>query len=275
MVIGGVLGPIAGSTYGQDKEKVPMAEDPEALKKAALMVDRHVAALYRKKKLSVPEVIDDPSFLRRSFLVTAGRIPTLDEAKFFLEIDDSNKREQLIGYLLQSDGYRSHMTNWAFDLLRIKDRFAEGNSSAPYMDFVRQAVTENKPWNEFTHQLLASKGALWEEGEAAVGYYIRDKGMPLDNLSNTMRIFAGTHMECAQCHDDPFGEFERMDFYQLAAFTNGQKEERYGPWEKYYRQVQRRQTDRNDPAVRLALWLGDNFHYTSLAGGGDLSLIHI
>jgi hypothetical protein len=46
--------------------------------------------------------------------------------------------------------------------------------------------------------------------------------MPLDNLSNTMRVFLGARMECAQCHDDPFGTTERHDFYQLAAFTHGQ-----------------------------------------------------
>ena len=52
------------------------------------MIDRHVAALYKEKKLSVPEVVDDPTFLRRSFLVAAGRIPNLEEARAFLETDD-------------------------------------------------------------------------------------------------------------------------------------------------------------------------------------------
>jgi hypothetical protein len=37
-----------------------------------------------------------------------------------------------------------------------------------------------------------------------------------------MRVFLGSRMECAQCHDDPFGKTERKDFYHLAAFTNGQ-----------------------------------------------------
>ncbi len=31
-------------------------------------------------------------------------------------------------------------------------------------------------------------------------------------------------MECAQCHDDPFNDWERMDFFRLAAFTDGQGE---------------------------------------------------
>ncbi|HCN29619.1 MAG TPA: hypothetical protein DIT64_12930, partial [Verrucomicrobiales bacterium] len=41
----------------------------------------------------------------------------------------------------------------------------------------------------------------------AIGYYMRDRGMPLDNLSNTTRVFLGTRMECAQCHDHPFDKW--------------------------------------------------------------------
>ena len=100
--------------------KDPPNQDQAYLKKAAFNVDKHVAALYRSKKLPVPAVVDDPTFLRRSFLVAAGRIPTLDEARMFLEIEDEGKREMLVSYLMKSDGYRSHMQNWAFDLLRVK-----------------------------------------------------------------------------------------------------------------------------------------------------------
>jgi len=98
-------------------------DDPEFLKKSALMIDRHVAALYKSKKLEVPEVVDDPTFLRRSFIVAAGRIPNLEEARAFLEIEDADKREALVAYLMQSDGYRSQMTNWVFDLLRLQEQW--------------------------------------------------------------------------------------------------------------------------------------------------------
>ena len=49
---------------------------------------------------------------------------------------------------------------------------------------------------------------------------MRDRGMNLDNLSNTVRIFLGTRMECAQCHDHPFDKWKQMDFYKMAAFSN-------------------------------------------------------
>lgn len=198
-------------------------EQLAALKKAALKIDQAVANFYRQKKLPVPQVTDDATFLRRAFLVSVGRIPTIEEARAFLEIEDPAKREELVHYLLRSKGYSSHMTNWAFDLLRLADgRVGTTASNEPYRHWVRTAMTENMPWDQFVHQLLSAEGDGWDQKTAAVGYYTRDRGMPLDNLANSMRIFLGSRMECAQCHDDPFGKTERHDFYQLAAFTHGQ-----------------------------------------------------
>jgi hypothetical protein len=195
-----------------------------ALKKAAFRVDQQIAAFYRSKNLQVPGVTDDATFMRRAFLVAVGRIPTAEEALEFIEIDDPAKRELLISYLLGSEGYSSHMSNWVFDLLRVSDvRNGTPVTNASYRHWVREAVAANMPWDRFTTSLLSTTGDGWNKDTAAVGYYTRDFGMPLDNLSNTMRIFLGKRMECAQCHDDPFGETERHDFYELAAFTYGQE----------------------------------------------------
>ena len=197
--------------------------DPVFMKKAALQIDFHIASFYRAKKLDVPKVTDDATFLRRAFLVSVGRIPTAEEALAFLEIEDPTKREALVDYLMNSKGYSSHMTNWVFDLLRITDgRVGTSATNEPYRHWVRTAMTKNMPWDEFTSHLIASSGDGWDQNTAAVGYYTRDRGMALDNLSNTMGVFLGARMECAQCHDDPFGTTERHDFYQLAAFTHGQ-----------------------------------------------------
>ena len=245
-------------------------DDPEFLKESALMIDRHVAALYKSKKLEVPEVVDDPTFLRRSFIVAAGRIPNLEEARAFLEIEDADKREALVSYLMQSDGYRSQMTNWVFDLLRMQEQWygSRDRSTSGYVEYVYNSVADNMPWDKFTRSLLASKGSAWVEGNGAVGYFVRDKGMELDNLSNTMRIFTGTRMECAQCHDDPFGEYERMDFYHLAAFVAGQPEMNSGPYRTVDREVDDAKEERSEFG-ELVNWLGNNVHYASLGGGGD------
>lgn len=249
--------------------------DQAVLKKAAYQIDTLVAEIFRRKKLTVPEVVDDSTFLRRSFLVAAGRIPTLEEAASFLEIDDPSKREMLIDYLLKSDGYRSHMQNYVFDLLRARDGGrGEANSYAPpYLNFIQESVANNMPWDDFARSLVAAKGVAWEKGNGAVGYYIRDKGMPLDNLAITMQIFTGERFECAQCHDSPTNKWERMDFFELAAFTHGQREINDGVWNKA-RQSYNDEDFRRTELGRLYEWLRDNIHYGTLAdqGAGRIKL---
>lgn len=247
-------------------------EDPAYLKKAALTVDQHIAAFYRKQNLPVPGVTDDATFLRRAFLVAIGRIPSAEEAIAFMEIDDPAKREELVSYLLSSPGYSSHMTNWAYDLLRIVDRRDGVDATiAPYRFWVRNAVEKNMPWNEMTTRLLATSGNGWDPETASIGYYTRDRGMPLDNMANTMRVFLGSHMECAQCHDDPFGKTERHDFYQLAAFTHGQGEINKDAMGPLYRELQDGEGYQTEEYY-IAEILWDQVYGNSLAGGGKGSI---
>lgn len=263
LLIGGAM--IVSAT-GQSSQ---IRTDLATLKKAAYQVDKHVAAIFRNKKLPVPAVVDDSTFLRRSFLVAAGRIPTLEEASSFLEIDDPAKREMLISYLLKSDGYRSHMQNYVFDLLRARDggRNETNSYAPPYLRFIQESVAQNKPWDQFARELISAKGIAWEKGNGAVGYYIRDKGMPLDNLSITMQIFTGERLECAQCHDSPTNKWERMDFFELAAFTHGQREINQGVWNKARGSYQDEDFRRSEIG-RLFYWLRDNIHYGTLADQG-------
>ena len=243
-------------------------DDPAFIAKSARAIDTHVAAWYRKQKLPVPAVTDDATFLRRAFLVAIGRVPTAEEGRFFLEIDDPAKRVQLVDYLMQSPGYSSHMTNWVFDLLRVTDGKPgfQGNFE-PYRNWVRTAMEQNMPWDDFTRALLSSSGDGWDPKTAAVGYYTRDRGMPLDNLANSMRVFLGSRMECAQCHDDPFGETERHDFYELAAFTEGQGALRQNYMNKLWAELRdgdrRRSIDYN---VAQVIW--DRVYGLSLSGSG-------
>src|SRR5690606_22231142 len=135
----------------------------------------------------------------------------------------------------------------------------------PYRHWVRQAMEDNMPWDDFTMKLLASTGDGWDPETAAVGYYTRDRGMPLDNLANSMRIFLGSRMECAQCHDDPFGVTERRDFYELAAFTEGQGPMRRSHMDKLWRELEdgdRRRTI--DYSVAQVMW--DSVYNLSLGG---------
>ena len=92
--------------------------------------------------------------------------------------------------------------------------------------------------------------------------------MPLDNLSNTMRIFLGARMECAQCHDDPFGTTERHDFYQLAAFTHGQEPLRQELMTPLWNEL-RDGPRANSEEMRVARILWDGVYGMSLGGSAS------
>jgi hypothetical protein len=254
--------------FGQGSGVSESEKDLDLLKKAALQIDQQIAAFYRRQNLPVPEVTDDATFLRRAFLISVGRIPTAEEGRAFLEIDEPTKREDLIAYLLAQPGYSSHMTNWVFDLLRITDgRVGTTANNEPYRHWVRQAMDANMPWDDFVKKLLSSEGDGWAPETAAVGYYTRDRGMPLDNISNSMRVFLGSRMECAQCHDDPFGKTERHDFYELAAFTNGQGTLNQNHMRPLWDELG--DEDQRGEEYRIAQILWDRVYGLSLSGGGS------
>jgi hypothetical protein len=187
----------------------------------AARIDAHISKNLQKVKLTKGKPINDETFLRKIYLDIVGRIPTLEEARHFLNSRDSKKREKLIDGLQRSPGYVSHNFNYWADALRILDRQAGITKS--YSTFLKSSLIKNTPYDVFVRQMLNAKGSLYDYKNGAVNYYMRDKGMPLDNLSNTMSLFLGTDMSCAQCHDHPFDRWTQKDFYQLAAFMDGIK----------------------------------------------------
>jgi hypothetical protein len=183
-------------------------------------IDRILAKDWQEHKLAANPPASDETFVRRVHLDIIGRIPTMQEAQAFLRSTDKDKRAKLIDHLLASDGYAQHMFHFWADLLRVQSRANSGQgdmTSKPYLEHVKRRVRENMPYDAFVRELLTAQGKVWDN--PAIGYYMRDIGMPLDNLANTTRVFLGTRIECAQCHNHPFDKWTQMQFYQMAAFT--------------------------------------------------------
>lgn len=183
-------------------------------------IDLVLEKQYTSNKIQPLPLINDDTFIRRSYLSIIGRNPTYQEYEMFNKATAPNKRQGLIGFLVKHPGYVSHMFNFWADSLRLRDKLNNINnfSGGPYIDYVKDNITANKPYNKFVADLLSSSGSYYDN--PATGYYYRDLGMPLDNLIATSKVFAGTDIGCAQCHDDPFQEFTQMQFYKMAAMFN-------------------------------------------------------
>ncbi len=181
-------------------------------------IDALIEANLKKIGMEPNAAIDDPTFLRRIYLSIAGRIPTIEEAEAFHSAKYPNKRERLIEDLLNSDAFSSHFYNFWADILRVTEDGPGKNAVYNYQLWLKKSLSENMPYDQFVYELVSARGKTWENG--ATGYYHRDRGMPLDNMSNTVRIFLGTRLECAQCHNHPFDKWTQMDYYQMAAFSH-------------------------------------------------------
>lgn len=189
----------------------------------AAEIDTLLAAHWKSAGVTPNAPISDETFVRRLYLDLAGRIPTANEVVAFLESKQPNKRAALIDDLLARESYVSHFYNFWADILRLKSYFVNTANVVPaaYAKFIKESLRANKPYDQFVRELLSARGYAWDNG--AVGYYGRDPEMPLDNMALTTRIFLGTRIECAQCHDHPFDKWKQTEFYHLAAYTYGNK----------------------------------------------------
>ncbi len=189
---------------------------------AARQVDLLLATHWHANQLQPNPAVSDEVFVRRIYLDTVGRIPTRQEALAFLGSKQPGKRATLISGLLNSEGYVQHYFNYWADVLRVQSKTSGSPTGLAYAQFIQDSLRTNKPYDQFVRELTSAKGVAWENG--AIGYYMRDRGMPLDNMAITARVFMGTRIECAQCHDHPFDKWSQLEFYKLAAFTYGVNE---------------------------------------------------
>ena len=202
--------------------KLPRPLNEATIKKLARYADNLVLEKLRSERQRPTRDTDDYTFMRRAYLKIIGRIPgkaEIDEFKTEMRGD----KLKLINKLLDTEGYVSHQLNYFADILRIQDKLNNTNinSGFRYREYVRNEIRANTPFDEFVQKLIATEGAYYDSGNEAIGFYLRDRGMPLDNLANTVQVFLGTRLECAMCHDHPFDKWTQKQFYEMSAFTDG------------------------------------------------------
>ena len=193
--------------------------DSKSVAVAAMRIDRMVEKNYEKHNVVAHPMTTDAQFVRRVYLDITGMIPTLPQVTSFLNDKTASKRARLIDQLLNSRGYGSHSYNYWANILRLTDRPTNNIMGYPYNEWVKDSLRSNKPYDVWVREMLTAEGKIWDN--PASGYLLRDAGMPLDNLNNTVRVFLGTRIGCAQCHDHPFDRWTQREFYELASFMHG------------------------------------------------------
>jgi hypothetical protein len=207
-----------GYTGNQSKPVKPVLKNKLHFN-ASKRIDAIIRNYWNQSSITGGAIVNDEVYLRRAYLRIIGRIPTSAEAIHFLNNSAVNKRSQLVDKLLDSTGYVSHQYHLWADVLRVNTVDLEHTQGGIYYaPWIKEQIRNNVPYDKFVRSLITAKGQPWDN--PAVGYYLRDEDMPFDNMAMGLQVFLGTHMQCAQCHDDPSGEWSQKDFLQLAAYSH-------------------------------------------------------
>ncbi len=178
-------------------------------------IDELVDAKLRQLKYAPADLCTDAEFLRRVSLDVTGLLPTLDETRQFLSSTDPQKRSQLIDRLLDKPEYAKF---WALkwgDWLRLTGKRIGDDAIYKYHRWIEDSIRENKPYNEFVSELLASSGSTLSNPPANFYRAATDMHECVETFS---QLFLGARMQCAKCHNHPFERWTQDNYYGLGAF---------------------------------------------------------
>ena len=195
----------------------------------AAWLDARLEANWRAKGTPARAVASDEVFLRRAYLELTGTIPSVAEARDFLDDPSTTKRARLIQALLEDKRYPEHLARtWARTLAPA------GTTRGPLEMWLRTEFRKNTPFDQTARSMLTATGETTAANPAA---FYRAVGNTPERVAEAVaRGFLGIRLGCAQCHNHPFTEWKQEHFWGMAAFfassarTSGRVED--GPLRK-------------------------------------------
>ncbi len=204
-------------------------------------IDREFEATWLASNISAPAVVDDATFLRRTYLDLSGTIPPVSQVREFLDYTGDHKRFLLIERLLTENRRperHSERTaaHWAtlWRRMMIPGNTPEAQQAVMLEPWLKQQFADNVPYNEIARKLIVANsndssamaavpGRLGQASSGPAMYLQVAGGKPETSASSVSRMFLGIRIGCAECHNHPFAEWKQSDFWGMAAFFNGVK----------------------------------------------------
>lgn len=206
----------------------------------AAHIDKHIEAGWKAAKIQPTPIAGDAEFARRIYLDLAGRIPTVAELRAFQNDKSPNKRRQLVDRLLADRRYVTHFTNvWRALLMPEASASVQARTLVPQFEsWLRKQLVRNAGYDKMVRELLTTPlrpdamqmayGNSRSEDTAPLAFFLAKELKPENLAASTSRLFLGVRLECAQCHNHPFADWKRDQFWSLAAFFAGVQRQNRG-----------------------------------------------
>lgn len=180
-------------------------------------IDEFIFSKLKRVNIIPSALSSDSEFLRRVYLDTIGLLPTLDESARFLESAEPQKRAELIDELIDRPEFAELWATRFGDLLRVGLLDQRSKGGRLMYSWLRKAMIEDKPYNQFATELITSSGNLYFNPTSNF-YYITEFSEPENIATNVSQVFLGVRIECARCHNHPWEKWTQEDFWGFAAF---------------------------------------------------------
>jgi hypothetical protein len=181
-------------------------------------VNEKIRQNWTDNEVGASPVAEDSEWIRRVHLDIVGHIPEADVVAAFLADKDPAKRSKTIDRLLDDDAYiRNFTTVWTN--LCIGRRTPRRVSRAGMQKFFREAFARNRPWDEVVYDIISAEGHFEENG--AVNFLLAQMTMRDEQVqatAKTTRLFMGIQVQCTQCHNHPFNDWQQSQFWQFNSF---------------------------------------------------------
>ena len=216
-----------GFTFGKSAYEPPLKPRavtlPKAIDGREHPVDRILDTVMAAQKRQRPAPLGDAAFIHRVSMDLVGLLPDPDEVDAFVADPSLDKRDRLVVGLLARDvDYAEHWLSFWNDLLRndyVGTGYTDGGRKA-ITNWLYQSLVANKPYDQFTRELVAPQGADSE----GFSYGIKWRGSvnasqvrEVQFSQSISQIFLGINMKCASCHDSFIDRWKLADAYGLAA----------------------------------------------------------
>jgi hypothetical protein len=230
---------LAGATAAWAGPPAAAPKGGDDARQLAERIDHHIGAALERAKVKPAVPANDAAFLRRASLDINGKIPLVHDVRKFLtdRSPSPEKRAAAIERLLESPSYANHMTAvWRDLLLPEATTDLQKRYLIPSMErWLRKQFAANAGYDKLARELVAMPMGNQRDQMAyyrfydnsgptsPMTFYLSKEGKPEEIAASVARVFLGVRLECAQCHDHPFGKWTREEFWSQAAFFAGIK----------------------------------------------------
>ena len=155
--------------------------------------------------------------LRRVSLDLTGTIPLVATTRAWFADNDPEKYEKLVDRLLASPEHARHLQR-VFDMILMRNLPAKAVKEGEWDTWLRESFAANKPWDQMAREILSADG-LDPANRAPARFYLDREGEVNAITRDVGRVFLGTNLECAQCHNHPqVDEWKQDHYYGIAAY---------------------------------------------------------